>query len=70
MATKQRFIKLDREKVREIARKKGVTEQTVYNALAFKSNNSDALFIRAWALNNGGRQFEEVENPYDEVKVL
>ena len=70
MAVKQKFIKLEREKVREISRIKGVTEATVYNALKFKGESSELKMIQAWALNNGGKLFEEIDNPYKEVKVL
>ncbi|WP_291528265.1 hypothetical protein [Bacteroides sp. UBA939] len=37
---------------------------TVYAALKFQTQTPLALLIRAWALNHGGKLFEETENPY------
>ena len=70
MAKKERYIKLDKDKVKEIADIKGVSTVTVYAALKFQTESDLANFIRAWALNHGGKQFEEVENPYDKIKIL
>lgn len=70
MAKKERYIKLNKDKVREIADIKGVSTVTVYAALKFQTDSALAMLIRAWALNHGGKQFEEVENPYDKIKIL
>ena len=70
MAKKQRYIKLDKDKVKEIADIKGVSTVTVYAALKFQTDSALAMLIRAWALNNGGKLFEEAENPYRETKIL
>ena len=70
MAKKEKFIKLDKDKVKEIADIKGVSTVTVYAALKFQTDSALAMLIRAWALNHGGKQFEEVENPYDKIKIL
>ena len=29
-----------------------------------------SLIHISWALNHGGKQFEEVDNPYDKIKIL
>lgn len=68
MNKKQKYIKLDKEKVKEIAEIKNVSTVTVYAALKFQTQSSLAMLIRAWALNNGGVLFEEKENHYSEVK--
>lgn len=70
MAKKEKYIKLDKEKVKEIADIKGVSTVTVYAALKFETNSALAMLIRAWALNHGGKLFEEKENPYETVKNL
>ena len=70
MAKKEKFIKLDKDKVKEIADIKGVSTVTVYAALKFQTESDLANFIRAWALNHGGKLFEEAENPYCETKIL
>lgn len=70
MAKKERYIKLDKEKVKEIAEIKGVSVVTVYSALKFGTDSALAMLIRAWALNNGGKLFEEKENPYEKVITL
>ena len=51
MAKKEKFIKLDKDKVKEIADIKGVSTVTVYAALKFQTESDLANFIRAWALN-------------------
>ncbi|MDR0681813.1 MAG: hypothetical protein LBG15_08210 [Dysgonamonadaceae bacterium] len=38
-------------------RKKGVSIQTVYKALRYEQSSSVAIYIRAWALNNGGVEY-------------
>ena len=70
MAKKERYIKLDKDKVKEIADIKGVSTVTVYAALKFQTNSALAMHIRAWDLNHGGKLFEETENPYCETKVV
>lgn len=42
----------------------------MYAALKFQTDSALAMLIRAWALNNGGKLFEEAENPYRETKIL
>ncbi len=70
MAKKEKYIKLDKEKVKEIAEIKGVSTVTVYAALKFETSSALAILIRAWALNHGGKLFEEKDNPYREVVTL
>jgi hypothetical protein len=52
-----KFIDLSTDKIKEIADIKGVTIQSVYGALKYKSNTPLAMLIRAWALNNGGVEY-------------
>lgn len=70
MEKKQKFIRLDKEKVKEIAEIKNVSIVTVYAALKFHTQSPLAMLIRSWALNHGGILFEEKENPYQEVKTI
>lgn len=70
MAKKEKYIKLDKEKVKEIADIKGVSTVTVYAALKFDTNSALAMLIRAWAMNHGGKLFEESENPYEKVVTI
>lgn len=70
MAKKEKYIKLDKEKVREIADIKGVSVVTVYAALKFQTQTPLAMLIRAWALNHGGKLFEEKDNPYEKVLTI
>lgn len=70
MAKKEKYIKLERDKVKEIADIKGVSTVTVYAALKFQTDSTLAMLIRAWALNHGGKLFEEAENPYQNVVTL
>lgn len=70
MAKKEKYIKLDKEKVKEIADIKGVSTVTVYAALKFETSSALAMLIRAWAMNHGGKLFEEAENPYEKVVTL
>lgn len=70
MAKKEKFIKLGKAKVEEIAKIKDVSTVTVYAALKYQTETPLADFIRAWALNHGGKLFEEAENPYSEIKIL
>ena len=70
MTKKEKYIKLDKDKVKEIAEIKGVSAVTVYDALRFKTDSALAHLIRAWALNHGGKLFVEHENLYGEVKTL
>lgn len=70
MAKKEKYIKLDKEKVKEIADIKGVSTVTVYAALKFDTNSALAMLIRAWAMNHGGKLFEEAENPYEKVVTI
>lgn len=59
MNKKKRYIKLDKEKVKEVAELKKVSTVTVYAALKFETNSPLALLIRSWALNHNGKLFEE-----------
>ena len=70
MEKKEKYIKLDKEKVKEIAAIKAVSVVTVYAALKFQTKTPLAILIRAWALNHGGKLFEEKENPYEKVVTL
>ena len=70
MAKKEKYIKLDKDKVKEVAELKEVSIVTVYAALKFQTQTPLAMLIRAWALNNGGKLFEEAENPYEKVITL
>jgi hypothetical protein len=49
MMKKEKYIKLDKEKVKEIADIKGVSTVTVYAALKFQTDSALAMLIRAWA---------------------
>lgn len=69
MGKKEKYIKLDKKKVKEIAEIKGVSTVTVYAALKFNTDSSLAMLIRSWALNNGGKLFEEISDPTT-VKIL
>ena len=51
MAKKEKYIKLEKDKVKEIAEIKGVSTVTVYAALKFETNSALAMLIRSWALN-------------------
>lgn len=70
MVKKEKYIKLDKDKVKEIAELKGVSTVAVYDALKYKTDSALAHLIRAWALNHGGKLFVEHENPYENVKQL
>lgn len=70
MAKKEKYIKLDKDKVKEVADLKEVSTVTVYAALKFQTQTPLAMLIRAWALNHGGKLFEEAENPYERVITL
>lgn len=59
MDKKQKYIKLDKDKVKEIASIKSVSTVTVYAALKFQTKSPLAMLIRTWALNNGGVLFEQ-----------
>ena len=59
----ERLIKLDSQEARlKIAKTYGVTTQCVSMALNFRRNSSQAVAIRAMALENGGKLFEESTN--------
>ena len=70
MVKKEKYIKLEKDKVKEIAEIKGVSTVTVYAALKFETNSALAMLIRSWALNHGGKLFEEKENPYEKGITL
>ena len=70
MAKKEKYIKLDKDKVKEVADLKEVSTVTVYAALKFQTQTPLAMLIRAWALNHGGKLFEEAENPYEKAITL
>ncbi|MDC7138346.1 hypothetical protein PQG98_18660 [Bacteroides zhangwenhongii] len=70
MAKKEKYIKLEKDKVKEIAEIKGVSTVTVYAALKFETSSALAMLIRSWALNHGGKLFEEKENPYEKEITL
>ena len=59
MDKKSQFNKLPTEKVREIAEIKNVSKGTVHAALKYQTQTPLAMLIRAWALQNGGKLFEE-----------
>lgn len=63
MNKKRRYIKLSKEKVKEVAEIKNVSTVTVYAALKFETNSPLAILIRSWALNNNGKLFEEADEP-------
>lgn len=67
MVKKEKYIKLDKDKVKEIAELKRVSTVAVYDALKYKTDSALAHLIRAWALNHGGKLFVEHENPYENV---
>ena len=64
MAKKEKYIKLDKEKVKEIAEIKGVSTVTVYAALKFQTQTPLAMLIRAWALNHGGKLGSQGSRPF------
>lgn len=55
---------------KELAIRFGVSYETVCNALNFQTQTKLANDIRVSALNNGGKLFEESENPYKQVVTL
>lgn len=55
---------------KELAVRFGVSNVAVLDALRFKTQTKLANDIRAWALNHGGKLFEEAENPYEKVVTL
>lgn len=57
-APKEKVV-CDIDLVREIAENFDCTEATVYNALAFRTNNFRALQIREYAEKNGGYLFKK-----------
>ncbi len=69
MVKKEKYIKLHKDKVKEIASIKSVSVVTVYAALKFQTQTPLAMLIRAWALNNGGKLFEETNNPYETITL-
>ena len=62
MKPKKKFIALPREKVVEIGKIKDVALVTVYAALNFDSQSSQAKLIRAWAMQNGGVEYVAQES--------
>ena len=70
MEKKEKYIKLSKSKIDEIAKINKVSTVTVYAALKFETQGEKPNMIRAWALNNGGKLFEEQENPYAVVVAL
>lgn len=60
--TKKQYIDIAPKKIKEIADIRGCTEQCVRKALRFASNSTQAMLIRAWALNNGGTHYAEKES--------
>lgn len=64
MNRKKRYIKLGKEKIKEIAEIKNISTVTVYAALKFETNSALAILIRSWALNHSGKLFEEGEVAY------
>ena len=53
----KKFIELSSDKIKEISKIKGVSIQAVYKALRYETQSSLAMFIRAWAMNNGGTEY-------------
>jgi len=69
MEKKEKYIKLDKDKIQEISDLKKVSKVTVYAALKFETQTPLAMLIRAWALNHGGKLFQEIDNPYNNVTI-
>lgn len=65
-----KFIKANQELKEEIAKKFEVTTRTVENALSYKTNSLAARLYRSYALNHGGKLYQEVSNPYNEIVQL
>lgn len=70
-------IEITLELQRFMAKKYDVTERTVQSAMRFEHERSSiARVLRAYALNNGGRQVkttiikEIIKNPYCDVSIL
>lgn len=67
MAEKSKFIAISVELQRKIAERFNVSTRTIISAMHYKTNSPSARLFRSYALNNGGKLFEEVENPYDKA---
>ena len=60
-----KLIKTSTKVKKELTVRFEVSNVAVYDALRFKTQTKLANDIRAWALNHGGKLFEEKENPYE-----
>lgn len=65
-----KLIKVSVNVKKEIAKIFSVSNIAVWDALNFRTQSQKAKDIRAWALNHGGKLFEEAENPYEKVITL
>ncbi len=59
MKKKEKYIKLDAEKKRQIAKEFRVSLPTVCAALNYETNSAKAITLRAAAINRGGKVFVE-----------
>lgn len=58
---KGKFIKLDADIKKQIAKEFNVSYQTVCSALNFETQSAKAMTLRAAAINRGGRLYIEEE---------
>lgn len=76
MDEKKKVIEVPLVLRREIAKTFKTTEVTVQDALRFKTKSPLSNLIRAYAMQHGGKLYEvqirkqELENPYNEVKII
>lgn len=65
-----RMVKVSTSVKKEMAKKFSVSNIAIWDALNYRTQSKLANEIRAWALNHGGKLFEEAENPYEKVVTL
>ena len=53
----EKYIDLSSDKIKEVSEIKEVSIQVVYAALNYETKSPLAMFIRAWALQNGGIEY-------------
>lgn len=76
MDEKKKVIEVPLVLRREIAKTFKTTEVTVQDALRFKTKSPLSNLIRAYAMQHGGKLYEvqirkqELENPYNEVRII
>lgn len=76
MDEKKKVIEVPLGLRREIAKTFKTTEVTVQDALRFKTKSPLSNLIRAYAMQHGGKLYEvqirkqELENPYNEVRII